>query len=1653
MTQSHKIHGRKGGSSGAASTPRSPVEAPNTLRSKATARILDAIAEGEIVGLANGPKSIYLDRTPLQNSDNSYNFSGVVWEQRHGTPDQDWIRGFPAVETPQSVGVTVKAGAAFAVTRRINNLEANAVRVTVGLGSLFVQDTTSGDTNGSSVSFVVRIRRAAPISAWAEYPQTISGKTMSPYQESYRLPLDGDGPWDVQVERFTPDSTKATEQNTLNFDSFTELVDLALTYPRTALVGVQVDGELFGSNIPARAYDVKGWIVRVPTIYDAEDRVYNSNFWNGEFKRSWTDDPAWLYYHLLTHPSGAGLQDSQVDKWTLYEISRYCSERVPDGFGGVEPRFSANFVINSRTEAYGVINALASVFRGMCYWHTGAVSVVADMPRDPDVLVNQSDVIDGAFEYSGASLKSRHTVALISYLDKDNLYEQSVETVEDADGIQRYGWNPVEVNAFACTSRGQAHRLGKWLLDTEKTQSEALSYKASLNHINVTPGMVAAVADPDYAHVRNGGKVVGATRTSVTVDAPVTIEPGHIHRLMVTLPTGTVETRTVTLAPGTYRNLTVSPAYSVEPLVESSWILSSTAIAPRQFKILGIAEDDALEFSVSAILHDPTKYARVELGIQLERPPFTKFPNPGIIAPPSDVNVTREYISTPSGFTDALQVTWKASPDPYVRGYLLRYQKNLGAWTTLAENSTTTQTIYGEGPGAYVFHVFAVNFAGIQSVPAILAVDILNESPITLLRPTGLELEGQGANTVFGGRDPVFVWRATAIRGAYPIGEEPAAGAGYLDGIFRDFEVRVYNPANQLVFTDHTVETRYVFSFEKNFKTAGGPYRAFRFQVLMRDRWGNFSRPADLEVVNPAPAQPTNLAVLPGIGGVFIKFDRPADLDYAGTLVWMGTETGFEPDAVTLVYDGDSTYTFVQAPESSTRFIRVAAYDSFGRTQLNVSAEFRVLIGGVKAPDFLPPSVPTGLRLTTTSSQAPDGGYTYRLIAEWDANGEDDFLIYGLAISENSGNFVFYTANEPRHEWIVQAGSTYHVKLRAIDNLSNASVYSAEQTITIAGLGPAPTDPTGLTIVSSMRTVWLQWPQHPDRDWSYMEIWEGATDNRASAVHIHNASGTTFPRDGLEGGQVRYYWIRAVNRSLLKSTNFFPVSATGGVRAEVGKLTENDFPLLVVKDAFIDEIDARKIRAGTVISGEVLVDGSTSLKGIVAASGGDPVPRINSGLTKIDPGKILIAGNTTLADWKTGGDSTEINGNRIATGSIRANSLAIGNRQVEFIGLNFMVVKETNSVTWSQGLAVWTGNNNAHSSETIGAFSVQFAGSIIYIYWKPGFNGLASTIDPNIYADPGAIVLGSYIGGSSLYINYGMTIIDGDTIRAGTIHANRIQARTITANELSTGTLITNSAQIGQAVINEANIVSSATLDAYIRSLDAGKIRSGTIDAQFIQVGGNIPGRPAIDGAVTIWSQGGHRSIRYYDVVGTERVVIGQLSNVGNESTRPFDGLYVRGVDGREILTANGLGVNIVGTDNITSGAVSASMYTEAFQSSYTSVAGGMIHLLFNYGASVGGIHALPETGEPVLVFGATGNMRLVVQGLGAAAGSRAEFGMGLSGSGYHERTISRRLGFAKGHSFTLSVEWFNQNTQSWGAVASGFNSVTGSIMLVEYKR
>ncbi len=701
------VYGATGGKGGG-DEARTPREAPNTLRSTSKARIIDVLGEGPIVGLTNGLKSIYLDETPLQDEGGDFNFQGVTVHTRTGEPDQSHIAGFPAVETANDVSTGVTN--ATPVIRTVTNPEADAARVTVQVQALSYQNVENGDLLPTEVAVAVDVRPNG--GSWSEKRyDIIKGKTTSPYQRSYRVPLTGDGPWDIRVRRVTPDNGSATLRNATYWATYTEIIDAKLQYPDTALVGLEVDAQDFGSQIPSRSYDVKGLIVRVPTNYNPETREY-TGLWNGSFKLAWTDNPAWCFLDLATSERyGAGLEN--VDKWGLYQIAQYCDELIPDGFGGQEPRFTFNTVLSSREEAIKALDTLATAFRGMTYWGANTVMATADMPADPVKLVSPANVVDGEFEYSGTALKARHSVALVSWNDPGDNYRLQVEVVEDADAVQQFGWKQIDVTAVGCTSRGQAHRLGKWMLYSERAETETITYQASVDHADLRPGDIIAVNDPTTAGARLSGRIVRPGLSALVLDQVPEQVSGSDWYLDVLLPTGGIERRQVDRFAGDHVEL-VSPL-SAEPIRGAIWMLSSQDVEPRKFRVLSVAEQETAIYQITAVEHDPTKYDRVEQGLNLPDEDYTLIPTGPVAAPYSITVEASKYLA---GGTEHQKITvsWTPSDDARVVRYIAEVQgPNDVSWGEAFTGPGTSFDILDAEPGEWQIRVRGITGTGSAS--------------------------------------------------------------------------------------------------------------------------------------------------------------------------------------------------------------------------------------------------------------------------------------------------------------------------------------------------------------------------------------------------------------------------------------------------------------------------------------------------------------------------------------------------------------------------------------------------------------------------------------------------------------------------------------------------------------------------------------------------------------------------------------------------------------------------------------------------------------------------------------------------------------------------------------------------------------------------
>jgi hypothetical protein len=709
--------GGKGG--GGSSSTRTPTEENDSLSSSQYANLIDLISEGEIEGLKDGHKSIYIDNTPLQNADGSYNFQNVTVYTRTGTQNQDYIPIAAEVEDEKSVGVTVQQ--ATPIVRSITDTNVNAVRVTITVPQL-QRFTDQGDIVGASVQLRIAVQYNSG-GYTTVIDDTISGRTGDQYQRDYLVSLTGAFPADIRVTRVTADSGSSKLVDAFSWSSYTEIIYAKLRYPNSALVGIRVDAEQF-NNIPSRSYLVRGIKVRIPnnaTVDSTTGRLVYSGIWGGTFGAAqWTTDPCWILFDLLLskrYGFGDHIQEAQLDKWAFYAASQYASELVPDGFGGSEPRFSCNVNIQTAEEAYKLINDMCSVFRAMPYWSTGSLTVSQDKPADPAYLFTYANVSEQGFSYEGGSLKSRPNVAVVSYMDLD-LRDIAYEVVEDQAAIAKYGVNKTEISAFACTSRGQAARIGEWLLYSEQYESEVISFTASIEAgVLVRPGQIIEVSDPMRAGSRRGGRISSATTTAITVDSGTGLTLGSAPQLSVILPDGTVETRTVSSIAGSV--ITVSSAFTAAPNANSVWIYQTSDLQTSTWRVLTVQEQDQAQYAITALAYNAGKYGYIERGAQLQQRDVTNLNAPP--AAPANLQAVEALYESNGRALAKIVVSWQ--PVPGINQYRIRWRPQSGNWTSFTIERPDYE-ILDTAAGRYEVEVYSLNAAFKQSTqPARLTVD------------------------------------------------------------------------------------------------------------------------------------------------------------------------------------------------------------------------------------------------------------------------------------------------------------------------------------------------------------------------------------------------------------------------------------------------------------------------------------------------------------------------------------------------------------------------------------------------------------------------------------------------------------------------------------------------------------------------------------------------------------------------------------------------------------------------------------------------------------------------------------------------------------------------------------------------------------------
>ena len=727
----------------------------DALSSKQFATIVDVLSEGEIEGFPSAAaftkgtanyntaalKDVFLGKTPVLRASadptntqpTDFNFQDVEFEPRFGTNNQTFISGISNIESETNVGVKVENGTP--VSRQITNSNINAVRVTIRFNGLQTFET-NGDVNGASVELTIKIIQnngttTTPIS------DTVTGRTSSAYNRDYRvdLPSNLNYPITVQVARVTAD---ATDPNRLRdeffFSSFTEIIDEQRPYPDIAHAALRFDSQQF-SSVPRRMYKVRGVKIKIPhngTVDATNGRITYTGTFNGTLTTTkvWCSDPAWILFNLLTETRyglGDHITEAQLDKYAFYSASVYCSELVDDGAGGQEPRFSCNTILQARQDAYEVVNSLTSVMRSISYWNAGSLTISQDRPTDPSYLFNLSNVTSAGFGYSGTSLKTRATVVSVSYFDMEN-QELDFETVEDVAAKNKYGVLHKKITGFGCSSRGQARRLGRFLLFEEQNSTETINFTTGISEgVVVRPGQVIEVSDPVRAGLRRGGRIKSATTTTVTVDNTddTDLDATNNPTLSVILPDGSVESKSVTGIVGAVITIDSSTPFSSAPNANSIWILQNTTLQTTQWRVVSVTEDKD-NYAIIGTAYNSAKFAFIEDGSTLPTRNVTIL-NELKNAPAIDSAEQFFYVENQKA---KVKIILDYQAVPGVSQYRVQYRKDKGNFVTTTVTGTDF-TIFDASEGEYEFRVFSLNAALEASAePSTLIKDFAGKTAI-----------------------------------------------------------------------------------------------------------------------------------------------------------------------------------------------------------------------------------------------------------------------------------------------------------------------------------------------------------------------------------------------------------------------------------------------------------------------------------------------------------------------------------------------------------------------------------------------------------------------------------------------------------------------------------------------------------------------------------------------------------------------------------------------------------------------------------------------------------------------------------------------------------------------------------------------------------
>ena len=705
MAEDIKIYGAKGGSQ----KPHQPVEQEDNLISLNKVKVLLAVADGE-VDHNFSMKDLYLADVPVQNQDGSYNYEGVRAEFRAGTQYQDYIAGLDGANSEIQASREITNDTPYIIA--VNNTQLSAIRVKLYWPRLVKQES-NGDLNGTTCEYAIDI--SVNGGAYQEYTRGVAnGKTTTGYDRSIRvnLPAEFDSAL-VRIRKITPDSTSSTLVNGMQITTYQEVIDAKFRYPLTALVYVEFGSDLFPNGIPTISIKKRWKLIQVPTNYNPETRTY-SGTWNGLFKMAWSNNPAWVLYDLVTNRR-YGLDQRElgveIDKWGLYEAAQFCDQMVPDGKGGMEPRYLCDMVVQNKVEAYTLIRDICSIFRGLTFYDGEKIGIVVDKPRNPSYIFTNDNVVNGLFSRTFASDKSLYTTANVRFDDVENNYQQDVEPVFELEATRRFGFNPVDLTAIGCTRRSEANRRGRWLLKTN-LRSETISFTTGLEGMIPMIGEVIAVNDAAWSsnyQLNLSGRIESVQGLQVFTPFKVDAAPGD--RILLNKPDGSPEARTIASISEDGRTINLNTAFSFVAQPDTVFAIDKDNLTLQQYVVTGIQKadsdgSDSFQYTITAVEYDPNKYDEIDYGVNIADRP-TSIVEPDRLSPPENLTVS-SYSKVVQGLSvETMVIGWDKAP--YAKTYNVQWRKENGNWINVPRTASTEVDIEGIYAGIYDVRVRSVS--------------------------------------------------------------------------------------------------------------------------------------------------------------------------------------------------------------------------------------------------------------------------------------------------------------------------------------------------------------------------------------------------------------------------------------------------------------------------------------------------------------------------------------------------------------------------------------------------------------------------------------------------------------------------------------------------------------------------------------------------------------------------------------------------------------------------------------------------------------------------------------------------------------------------------------------------------------------------------